>query len=131
MSIFILYLLFVLLPNLQETANVAAITSAMLAIAICIIIRFGKIDNDMSDKTRAFLWHKARWSIGVFFVFGIVSMLAPNQEQIYTIAGAYAVTNDKELQKLPDNLLGAANNYLETLNKALEIKKPEKTKSKN
>lgn len=53
----------------------------------------------------------------------ILSMLIgaaiPNERQMYVIIGGYAATNIEGINKLPANLVGAANAYLERLNKEL------------
>jgi len=49
------------------------------------------------------------------FFFGFASVLTPSERQIYQIVGAYAVTSIDGIDKLPSNLVGVANKYLEEL----------------
>lgn len=50
-------------------------------------------------------------------ILGTVGIFVPDSSQIYTVMGAYAVTNNQEMAKLPDNIAKAANAYLEKMSK--------------
>ena len=43
----------------------------------------------------------------------LVSVLIPKEDQMWYIVGGYAVTNVEGIQELPENIVGAANAFLE------------------
>ena len=43
----------------------------------------------------------------------LASVLIPDEEQMWYIVGGYAVTNVEGIQELPENIVGAANAFLE------------------
>jgi uncharacterized membrane protein len=47
-----------------------------------------------------------------FIVLLILSCAVPTKEDLYVMLGGYYATNDAELKKLPDNVLGAVNDFL-------------------
>lgn len=44
---------------------------------------------------------------------GIVCLLSPSKESLYTIMGGYYVTHIEGIDKLPPNVVGAMNKFLE------------------
>jgi len=65
----------------------------------------------------------AKKFLTVLLITGSLSVFLPDTKQIYTLAGAYAVTNNQDVMKLPDNIAKAANAYLEKLAAPEESKK--------
>lgn len=49
----------------------------------------------------------------IFVSVLFASALLPGKAAIYTIAGGYLVTNVEGIEKLPPNMMGAANSFLE------------------
>jgi hypothetical protein len=80
---------------------------------------FNVLEYDAEDKTKgAALLRNLRLATIIVVISGFINCFFPNQKAVYTIAGAYAVTNNEELAKLPNNVIKAANDYLEKLNDA-------------
>lgn len=113
MNIFTLYLLFTVLPGLN-CALVIFLTCSVVAI-ICLGIG-SSLEYGDDNKGKYYPWIK-KFIVAVI-VLTIISIFVPGEKQILTIAGGYAVTNDAEVKKLPDNILKAANSYLEKINDA-------------
>lgn len=86
----------------------------MLGIAIG-VMKSVEYDDDDKKKSAAVISYAKKLS-GFVILLAILDVFLPDQSQIYTITGAYAVTNNAEMAKLPDNILKAANGYLEKLN---------------
>lgn len=131
MSLFTLYLLFSLLPNLRQLAEgqlwIVVILGVIFGGGMCLA---GEAERDMPDTIRRWALRvvKVALSLGVFLV--MLLTIVPKENQLYLIAGGYAVTNNTELKKLPDNVLHAANSYLERMNKNLDAKPDDKPAEK-
>lgn len=100
MTILELWFWFVALPALSAMASFL-----WLAIAFLIIVGFFAFMNNQLEKkfVKPFV-------ILVFIAF--VMGLAPSEKQALLVSGAYAVSNNEEIAKLPDNVAKAANAYL-------------------
>ena len=48
-------------------------------------------------------------------ITAFISSFIPSEKSVYKIIGAYAVTNIEGIEKLPPNLVKAANNFLKGL----------------
>ena len=117
MSIGLLYLLLVVLPSsacwigfLTFGAGTGCVVSLIIAAANAPAYR------EEDKKTISSMKALAKKFMIVMIILGSLDVLLPDSKQIYSLAGAYAVSNDKELAKLPDNVLKAANSYLEKFN---------------
>ena len=122
MSVFTLYLLFSLLPSLDWAAGLVMAVSAVLFIAMCIawvITHIECYDDEEKKQILANTRKGMKISFIVLCSFLTVRVLVPNENAIYTIAGGYIATNTKGMAKLPENLVGAANDYLEKLRKQI------------
>lgn len=73
-------------------------------------------DNDEEDKIKAAKKRTIKLSI-VAFIFGIFVSILPSTETLIAMYTIPAIVNNKEVQKLPENLLKFANDYLEKANK--------------
>ena len=51
---------------------------------------------------------------------------SPDRDEVMYLVGGYFVVNNEEVQKLPTNVLGAANAFLENYKEAFEPKKEAK-----
>ena len=106
-----LYLFTVLIPNIGSTLN--AIEIIFVVCAFCcgagLINAAAECDDDAIKY-----WRKAAlkfvWAI---IVVGIISVPIPSEKELYTVAGGYIATNTKDVAKLPDNVVKAANAWLE------------------
>ena len=56
----------------------------------------------------------------VLVVSLVVGTCSPSSEGIYRIMGGYFVTNIEGIEKLPENVVGAANKFLEEFNEEKE-----------
>lgn len=52
-----------------------------------------------------------------------ISIPIPDKDQLYMLAGGYITTSIKDIKKLPDNVVAAANTYLENIAKTNTNKK--------
>lgn len=118
MSLFTLYLVFVVLPSLACWISMAAFTFAMAA-AVLGIASVGETYREEGKRAR----EAAKKSLIAAIITGILSIFLPSTSQIYTVIGAYGATNSAEIMKLPDNIAKAANSYLEKLNEDSVSKK--------
>lgn len=105
MSFFTLYLLTVL-PNLScFFAMLTSITAIVPTVLIGII-------TGATEELKHLRW------LGLFIplsiTLGLISNLIPNEKQMYTLVGGYYVTNIEGIDKLPKNIVGAANKFIET-----------------
>jgi O-antigen/teichoic acid export membrane protein len=117
MSLPFLYLIFCVLPSAAGWFGtftiLGIVTLIILGIAIA-VMKSVEYDDDDKRKSAAVLSYMKKLS-GFVVLLAILDVFLPDQSQIYTITGAYAVTNNAEIAKLPDNILKAANGYLEKL----------------
>lgn len=121
MSMFSLYMLFIVLPNLHDT-NGLLFVLGMSGFGGGITYFISKIGVILSkEKSDEMEMSRAALSIGkpimltalsLFFFFYILGIVTPSENQVYKMAGGYVVMNDAELRKLPDNVAKAANAYL-------------------
>lgn len=111
MSIFTLYFIFVILPSLAVVITALLVLSLAISIVL-FAFAFGTVRNEELAKSSL---KKAKYFAGVFAALTLISIFVPSERQLYTIAGAYAITNIGEIDKLPKNLVDAANAYLEKI----------------
>lgn len=125
MNIWLLYLMFAVLPNAAKSLDLACFMAAV-AILITIPIWLTCLaEEKVRAAARAIGWIKAE--VIAIFVFMVFAIFVPSEKQVWTIAGGYAATNDAELKKLPDNLLKTANDFLQKAQaKLAPEEKPEK-----
>lgn len=119
MSILTLYFLLTLLPNMDMAIDISIgiLVVAAVVFAICYSVEF---DDKSKEPYLKFLKNM----ITALIYLIILGVFVPGKEQIVTMVGGYAVTNDQEMKKLPDNILKAANTYLERM--TVDPKKKEK-----
>ena len=118
MSLPFLYLIFCVLPSAGSWALFFTILGIITLVVLGIGIGVMKLNEccDDDEKKSAEVINYAKKLSGFVILLAILSVFLPSQSQIYTITGAYAVTNNAEMAKLPDNILKAANGYLEKIN---------------
>ncbi len=130
MSLFQLYLFMVILPNIHSTLGSLSIVALIIFLAISVVLTISKAgaleDRGCSSVSQGL---KNPWRIAavVMIVVGALSIISPSDRQIYMVAGGYAATNTKDVEKLPENIVKAANNWLEKL---ANLNEEPKTKSK-
>jgi hypothetical protein len=120
MTMLQLYLLFTILPNVDCFMGAIFLITIVIGVifAISIFATEGDIWTEWEGRPMFI-----KYLIITFFASGFIGTLAPGKEQIITMVGAYALTNDRERAKLPDNILKAANSYLHELDTELAKKK--------
>ena len=104
MDLLTLYLIFIL-PNIQ---GVFIFLSIVTGVAILASFVFGAIE----ENERAKAWGSSM--IKVIIPFVVVASLIPSSKQMMYIIGGYAATNVENIEKLPKNVVNAANKFLES-----------------
>ena len=118
MSALELWFYFTVLPNLETAADALTFVSAM---AFILLLFISVIFDDDARKAEAVERRAAavskRWWIALtVLVCSItVGVLAPTERQIAMIVGGYVATNIEGVEKLPANVVRAANAFLERL----------------
>lgn len=120
MSIWLLYLLFVVIPNANVFTKGMVIASVSAAFVAGFVIIMSLDFGPKETVKRGQFWFKAGMASAVFFAF--LSLFIPSDTQMWTVAGGYVAANNAELKKLPDNVLKTANSYLEKLQHSIEGK---------
>ena len=121
MSLSELYFLFIFLPGLGVVAIILAI---ILGVGYGLVLLVLVMVDDLHDSDRFSKAIKAKTKvIIVVIIFSIIGGITPSQKDMFLLVGGYAATNSKELAKLPDNVLKAANNYLDKIANQKEEKK--------
>ena len=118
MSLPFLYLIFCVLPSAAGWVGAFTVLGIITLVILSIVLlclKSTEYDEDDKAKSAATVAYMKKLS-GFIILLAIFDVFLPDQSQIYTITGAYAVTNNAEMAKLPDNILKAANGYLEKLN---------------
>jgi len=106
------------LPSAAEwvaTFTVLGIITLVVLSVVLLLLKSVEYNDDDKAKSDATISYMKKLS-GFVILLALLDVFLPDQSQIYTITGAYAVTNNAEMAKLPDNILKAANGYLEKLN---------------
>lgn len=133
MSIWLLYLLFVIVPNLGDACAWLAVGSGIAAgisgFFFCIGSVFASMGDDDSKKFVPVLKPFFKNFMLAFLVCILLGVVTPSEKQLWTVAGGYAATNNAELKKLPDNVLKTANDFLEKVQSKMATPAPEKEKS--
>ena len=106
MSIWILWLLITVIPNLVKVASVILI-GGVASLAFFSVVRL--IEKDEFFPT----WIYTKLALPVFLVCTFIVVLVPDKEQIIYIAGGYLATNIEDIEKLPPNIVKSANKFLE------------------
>lgn len=108
MTLTTLYLISIL-PNLGTFLLVLAVLSFALFLWI------GAALMDHPKEKCLIKYTLITGSVSLFFF--ILGSLIPTTSQMYLLVGGYLTTHNEEMQKLPKNVLGAANAWLESIEK--------------
>ena len=106
-----------ILPNL---GNWFAIIGSLLSMALggIIIAAAVSIDCTYHDDDKISRLRKTRdKAVKAFIIpiiFFLISSFIPSSKQMMYLIGGYAVTNVENIDKLPKNVVNAANKFLET-----------------
>ena len=122
-----LYLFMVILPNLHEFATSPVILLPVMLLIGGILALVGGHAEDAPVVSQ--MGAKAiRWAASLLALLCLVYVLTPSHTQMYGIAGGYVTTNTKEVEKLPENLIGAANAWLKKAAELAETAEPKPKK---
>jgi hypothetical protein len=106
-----LYLFTVILPNISATFTFFAISLICLTVG-ALFIALLAASGDAEEKAPRFIALSKKAFIWLC-VLSVVALPFPTEKQLYTLAGGYVATNAKDVSKLPDNVVKAANAWLE------------------
>lgn len=120
MSLITLYLIS-MLPNLQSLfVSAAAILSIVAAVSVVLaMVEDGWIDSPARGWRKLWANQMKKWGAAAIILCALIAALIPSEKQLYFIAGGYAATNIAGIDKLPENLVKAANDWLAGLDKQL------------
>ena len=110
MSIFTLWLLFVLLPNLSVVLSITLFVMVVASVGAGVAALFATFEKT-SDAPK--IRYTAKIVGGITLAIAIIGTAIPSKQDIMIITGGYIVTNTEGVEKLPANLVSAANKYLE------------------
>jgi hypothetical protein len=129
MSLLELWFYFVGIPGIGSTAKFLAFVFASLSvigtIGWCVSL---DCHDDETVALRPKILGFTKLMAVLFTVVVLLANMLPNEKQVLYLAGGYAATNSEEVRKLPNNILGAANTYLESLKQDLTKPEPESKK---
>lgn len=83
-------------------ALIGAIISSTILSIMCI-----------TNESPAPLKH-CKWVLPLLLLISVLSIIIPTEKQMYTLAGGYYVANIEGIDKLPKNVVGAVNKFIET-----------------
>lgn len=119
MSMFDLWVLFVLIPGLSATAGVVAVLLFVSGAALLVV---GAVRDDYEDavspanketKLVDKMFRGASMCFLAFALFFLIHSIIPGERHMYLLVGGYAATNIDGIDRLPKNIVNAANAYLE------------------
>ena len=111
MDILTLWFLFVALPTVAGWGKGFIIVSVF---GLLCATFFRTVQNAEEKEEYPLLVYIKSFSLTL--VLGFIFSLSPDEKQVAMIAGGYVVTNAESVAELPDNIMNAANRYLESLN---------------
>jgi hypothetical protein len=109
MSVFELYLIFTVLPAINGVAFTVLLFGGFSLIGLIIFIE--ELGEDRVNKIIQYL--KVILPIALILV-----VIIPSESQLKYIIGGSYVTNIENIEKLPPNMIDAANQFLEKMNEA-------------
>ena len=119
MSIFELFLLTTIVPNLGVALGILL----SMSIAWLCIMSFVCVISEFDGDCVSFLKKHIKKSIIVFTALLLLNVPMPSERQMLLVAGGYAATNNAEIKKLPTNAAKAVNAWLDAATEAAESDK--------
>jgi len=104
MDLSTLYLILIL-PNIGKVLGVASLITITLLIVFMTNASFDEEVNESFSKIKS--------SIKYILLCGFLSVMIPSEKQMMYMIGGYAATNVDGIEKLPKNVVSAANKFLE------------------
>jgi len=114
MSVFELWVYFVLLPAISATGALAVtiLVSTMTILIVALIIAEG--DKTVSGAIRDGI-RKYKTVFYILLLVAFIGGVSPSEKQVALIVGGSVVTNVEGVEELPENIVNAANNYLKAI----------------
>ena len=123
MSITELYFFMVILPNLHEFSESAAMLIPIILLFVgLMMVTAGHAEK--CDWVISFGRKSTKFGGIILAVLYLLFIVTPSNTQLYAVSGGYLATNTKEIGKLPENLVNAANAWLEKAKGAVEKESP-------
>lgn len=103
----------------QAVAFLAGLVALICAISILryVFIQLDEYRQVVKDEKVAAVkktsWPLLKRTAILLTIVSILAPLVPNNRDLYVMIGGYYVTNNDEIKKMPNNVLKAANNFLE------------------
>lgn len=126
MTLMQLYLFTVILPNAYHALDCLSVICLMALATLLVTAIYAVPVEEPEFAKRIFRW-VVRFAVS-FVVLTLIAIPLPSDKQLYTLAGGYVATNTKDVAKLPDNVVKAANAWLEKASKLADEESGEKTK---
>ena len=110
-----IYLLFVLLPGLDEGALLPILTGLIVILISSFVLIPYYCDKSLKIPDEAAKKAGGAFKAGVAILScgWLMAVSLPNEREIKTMVGAYVVTNIEGVNRLPANIIKAANKFLE------------------
>ncbi len=115
MNIWLLWLLIVVLPNTSVLSGFLAVIIGVIGLfAILFGLAWANDPSMVSEQEKAmrYWWTGTKTWLIVMPLLMFLSVITPSKEEVVYIVGGYAATNIEDVEKLPANLVGAANKFL-------------------
>lgn len=104
MSLFTIYL-FCILPSIGSYLTLVGTLTLILSVLVLSFVS-GCYDSLKPLKHLYYI-------IPICLILNLIAILIPNEKQLYTIAGGYYTSNIEGIDKLPKNVVGVINHFLE------------------
>lgn len=90
----------------------------------------GNVDKKDVKRCDAYSFSIRKWAIPLFLIFCFLAVTTPNTKQMCTIVVVPKIVNtvagNEQIQKLPENIVGLANDWIKSLSPVTTEKKDEK-----
>lgn len=128
MSTFKLWCLMTLVPNLGELFYILLLVGIFLAVGLVIFAMLALSGGDTSDEEEKSIYRGlkivvVRICLPVVLVSSLACLVIPSESQITKIVNGYYVTNIEDIDKLPPNIVDAANKFLTSYSKETKSKR--------
>jgi len=125
-----LYTMFILLPHIHDLHVLFGVMAGIAGVVAIIPLCISRFPESCSEEREVatFFYGKLRRVFQVTSVLFFISLFSPSKEDVYYLVGGYAITNSVEVAKLPENIVGAANDFLESYRSSITPKPAQVTK---
>ena len=105
-----------ILPNIGSSIAVVSVFSAVGLMAFSAVQQINHNDSYKEDKKEEYkksYVSSRKWAASII-VIGLMTNFIPSSKQTMYLIGGYAATNVENIEKLPKNVVDAANKFLES-----------------